>query len=251
MDDFGKIWKSLPENEKKTRLIKIYCALKKRSDSQLLDKFFSKKRTEYLFFLALVKECISDIDFFFSLGKNKWKDKSFYPARSIVEKAAKLGYWFKQDKNEQIRLARIEILIWIKKGFIINTNPNDFNSSKLYRKNYNKLKAPSDPSIDEKLGILKNKSFPSIEICLKKGDFDKPDYLYNFYRAASGSIHANFGEILMKTTSFQTNAFIVIAIYLWLIKCIDFHLYGKVQDETKSIIETTDSIAKKQKNKKI
>lgn len=254
MDDRKKkseFWLSLPNSEKKKRLVKAYTLVKAYANSQIvkIDKSaydYSEKDIRHAFVFSTVKEAWNDLDFLFSFSKkSKWNKKAYYPMRSVFDKMAKLAYFTYQTVSRQKELARHEYFASLKKYYSIGLRQKDKEFCDDVKASFNRIKEKNDPEITDGKKAFRKGMFPNIKRCLTEGRVKELDALYSMYEDASQLSHGNFAEIIIKQSDdsfFLRSAEAGLHFANEILRGTDFHLHGSVSKEAEQMQHDYQSI---------
>lgn len=263
--EFIIFWKKLPHAKRKTIVEKSYLPLRKRAEDQL--QRAKRKENELqssdladLFFVTTINSFWENCDFLFALGKNKWKNKTPFIIRPIMELTGKLGYFAQQTRLKQKELARVELLNALKKEYEYTIKNSKRKDDKKFLENlkdtYSKFKINDNPDITVNMKQFRQFSSisgfpPDMSRCFKEGKLVEPELFYAFFDRSSSLLHGNFfshltheihggSDVINFIIDAQNALFCASAI----LKITDALINGKVSEETVNSIREFEAIHK-------
>lgn len=243
-------WTALSGAQRKSRLERVYRLIRKTAQRQLglLDDFEKSKeniKTErHSYFFPMIKSFWEDGDFALSLGKNKFKHYAIYPARTMMEKLAKIIWFTKQKPSNQDIITKKELmrscLISFKREY------NDGRSTAEFENQYNQLNDVDLPDI-KVVKISDLDAFPRHEEMCKKSGLPDASTFYDSYRDLSGVPHGNLLPTFLVQNGGKDYVYIQamhnsVRFSIEMIKIVDFHLGHQMRQEVKDAVNLSKEI---------
>ncbi len=238
----SEAWLKLPPKVRKRKVMQAYVYMRPKIQERLKlikekEQDGSPKDIRHLFLLTTFKAFWEDLDFLFNFGrKSAWQEKAHYPARSALDKVAKVAYFTRQKKERQKELARFEAYRTMKSLYDMATKNEDTEFQNKILAIFKEWHEKGDPELHQPRRAFQGREFPNTKQCMEQGGIPNADALYTQFEALSQLDHGNFLTDIMRkedTTLFARSAQLGLHLANEILQGIDFHFFEKkIRQET-------------------